>query len=468
MNDKPTFALFFGNRGFFPGELIADARRELTDAVCGLGFGTLDMGEDHTRYGAVETAEEGKAYANFLKAHAGQYDGVILCLPNFGDENGAITALRDCGVPILVQAYPDEAGRMDFSHRRDAFCGKLSVMDVFHQNGLPFTAFIPHVAHPASEAFRRNLADFAAVCRVVKGMKRLTVGAIGARTTAFKTVRFDEVALQKAGVTVESLDLSDLFRRIGALAETAPAVRDKMHALTAYSDFRQAPPEKVAVLARLGVALDGIIAEYGLDCLALRCWIEIEQQLGVAPCVLLGMLNDSGVSAACELDVCNAVAMQALSLASGSPSACMDWNNNYYDDPDRCILFHCGPAPQALMAPGTGHITEQPMFKKSFGPGCGWGCNEGRLDAFPMTYLSAKTEDGRLSLYLGEGEMTNDAIEEGYFGVCGVAKVPGLQQKLLGIGRHGFRHHVSLTRGLCQAPLREAFRTYLGYDIVNL
>ena len=106
-----------------------------------------------------------------------------------------------------MQAYPDEIGKMDFAHRRDAFCGKFSVTDVFTQYQVPFTVMKPHVVHPLSEAFAQNLRDFAAVCRVVNGMKRCNIGCIGARTTAFKTVRFDEITMQKYGINVESFDL---------------------------------------------------------------------------------------------------------------------------------------------------------------------------------------------------------------------------------------------------------------------
>ena len=178
-----TFALYFGNRGFFPETLIASARAEVKAAVEALGFKTLLLDENATRYGAVETADEGRVYAKWLADHKGEYDGVILSLPNFGDENGAIAALRDCGVPILIQAYPDEFGKMDFLHRRDAFCGKFSVMDVFYQYKLPFTIFPPHTVHPDSPVFTEQLLKFAAVCRIVNKMKRFTIGAIGARTT---------------------------------------------------------------------------------------------------------------------------------------------------------------------------------------------------------------------------------------------------------------------------------------------
>lgn len=194
---KITFALYFGNRGFFPESLISVARTEMKTTLEKLGYDYLIMDEGITRYGAVETAKEGKKYAAFLKENRGKYDGVILSLPNFGDETGAISALEDCRVPILIQAYPDELGKMDFQSRRDAFCGKFSVMDVFYQYKLPFTVFKPHTVHPLTDAFEQQLRQFAAVCRVTNKMRRFTVGAVGARTTAFKTVRFDELTLQK-------------------------------------------------------------------------------------------------------------------------------------------------------------------------------------------------------------------------------------------------------------------------------
>ena len=121
------FALYFGNRGFMPGELITGARADMIKAVTDAGYEYLVMDESLTRYGAVETRDEGRLYHDFLKEHEGEYDGVILCMPIFIDENGAITALQDAGVPILMQAYPDEIGKMDFKHRRDAYCGKFSL-----------------------------------------------------------------------------------------------------------------------------------------------------------------------------------------------------------------------------------------------------------------------------------------------------------------------------------------------------
>lgn len=464
---KTTFALFFGNRGFFPASLQSAARKELTGALHKLGHKTLAMDPKATRYGAVETPAEGEKYAAFLREHRGQFGGVILCLPNFGDETGAVAALKDCGVPILVQAYPDELDRMAPEFRRDAFCGKFSVMDVFFQYGVKFTALKPHTAHPSGAPFAKAVDYFDRLCRVVDGMRGMVVGAIGARTTPFKTVRIDEAALQRHDITMETMDLSEVFGRVKALKDSDSAVRSKTARLKAYTTWTCAPTSALTTLAKLGVVLDAIVVEGGLDALAVRCWIEMQKQLGVSPCVLLGEMNDRGIPAACEVDVGNAVAMRALSLASGAPATCLDWNNNYGDDDNKCILFHCGPVPQSLMT-GPGRIADHAILANAVGPGCGFGCNTGRIAPTPFSFGSMLTDGGRLKFYLGQGRFTADEIAENFFGCAGVAEIDKLQDVLQTIGYQGHRHHVSVTPGHVVEPVAEAFQKYLGYDLMRV
>ena len=462
MSGKMTFALCFCNRGFMPGELIYGAREDMVKAVTDAGYDYIAMDAALTRYGGVETREEGRLYADWLKKHAGEYDGVIFSMPIFADENGAITALQDAGVPILMQAYPDEIGKMDFAHRRDAYCGKFSVTDVFTQYRVPFTVMKPHVVHPLSPAFAQNLKDFAAVCRVVNGMKRFNVGCIGARTTAFKTVRFDEITLQKYGINVESFDLSEVFFKVGNKADDDEAVLAKRERLQAYTDCSGVPQANMLTLAKVAVVLDEYIEAYALDALTLRCWNEMEEVLRICPCVLLSELNDRGIAASCEIDMCSALTMRAMQLASEQPTAVLDWNNNYGDAEDKVILFHCGPVAQSLMT-GKGTVTEHKMFAKG-DPGSGWGSNEGRIGPFDMTFSNCQTKDGRIVVYASEGRFTEDAIEEAFFGCGGVAEIPALQDKLIRLARGGFKHHTSVGVGHMKAVLQEAFTTYLGYD----
>lgn len=465
-NKKQTFALYFGNRGFFPASLIASARDEVAAAVEKAGFDYLMPPADMTRYGAVETKDEGLKYAEWLGEHIGEYDGLIMSLPNFSDENGAVAAVRDCGVPIFIQAYPDEIGKMDFDHRRDSYCGKFSICDVFHQYKIPFTIMPPHVVHPNTDAFAKNLSDFAAVCRVVNGMKRFTIGVIGARTTKFKTVRYDEITLQKYGITCDTYDLSELFYRVEKMDGNSAAVKAKIEKLIGYTDFSSVPKDKTETLAKVSVAIDDMMREYHLDCITLRCWEEMQTVLGIAPCVLLSELNDRGIVASCEIDLCSAINMYSMLLASQTPTACLDWNNNYGDDPNKVILFHCGPVAQSLMD-GKGKVTDHKMFAKGC-PGCGWGSNEGRIAAFDMTYSNCKTEDGKLTFYVDKGEFTSEPIEPEFFGCGGVAKIDDLQRKLIVLAKNGFRHHTAVGKGDMTDILREAFTTYLGYDMIEL
>lgn len=464
MANKSRFALFVGNRGMFPPQLIAEARREIPALLESWGHEVLVLPEDATRYGAVETAEEGRVYARFLEEHRGAYDGVILSLPNFGDENGALAALQNAGVPILIQAYPDELDKMSPAQRRDAFCGKFSIMDLFVQAGIKFTTRKPHVVSPHDPEFAATIDYFDRVCRVTKGLSRMVVGAVGARTTAFKTVRVDEVALQSAGITVETLDLSEVFARVKDVSVDAPAFEAKKRQLASFASWDAVPDRAMDQLTRLAVVLDEIVAEYQLDALAIRCWNEMEQQLGVSPCVLLGLLNDTGIPAACEVDVAGAIAMYALSLASGQAATLLDWNNNYGQENDKCILFHCGPVPASLME-GKGRVTDHAILANAIGEGKSYGPNQGRIKPTDMTYAGLLTQSGRLRFYLGEGRFTDDPIPDDFFGCAGVAEIPGLQDILLHLGRTGYRHHVSVTPGHVMDAIAEALGSYLGHDV---
>jgi L-fucose isomerase-like protein len=463
-SDKSSFALFFGNRGFFPASLIAEARETLDRQLRGWGYATLMLDEAATRHGAVETPVEGEKYANFLCENRGRYDGVILCLPNFGDETGAVSALKGAGVPILIQAYPDELTKMSPALRRDAFCGKLSIMDVFTQYGVKFSALKPHVVSPASDAFKAQVDHFDRVCRVVAGMRDIVVGAIGARTTAFKTVRIDELTLQRHGITVETVDLSSVIDRVRGMPADLPAYQNKHAFLSQYTSWTGVPDRAVGNLAKLGVVLDEIIAEYRLDAFAIRCWTELQSQLGISPCVLLGTLNNADFAAACEVDLGNAISMLALRLASGREVACLDWNNNYADDEDKCILFHCGPVPAKLMA-GPGHVEDHAILATALGEGHGYGCDIGRIAPTDFTFGGLLTADSQLKFYLGEGRFTEDKVPDDFFGCAGVAHIPRLQDVLLHIGRTGHRHHVSVTPSHVLAPLREALGHYLEHQV---
>lgn len=466
MRQKTRFALFFGNRGFFPASLIQEARQQLPAALKEMGHDYLMLDAKATPHGAVETFREGKVYAEFLRKNRGRYDGIIICLPNFGDENGALAAMREVNVPILIMAYPDELDKMGPSSRRDAFCGKLSIMDVFFQSGIKFTTLAPHVVNPQSSQFRENIDHFAGVCRVVNGVKGMIVGAIGARTTPFKTVRFDETALQKHDITVETMDLSMVMRMISKIPLSSSQAKAKAKLLANYASWQGVPRKAFENSVRLAVALDEIIKEFDMDAVAIRCWTEFQLELGISPCVVMSELNNNGIAAACEVDVGSAIMMRALGLASDGIAACLDWNNNYGDEEDKCILFHCGPIPADMMK-GRGQIQDHAIIANSIGKGRGFGCNTGRIAPGDCTFGSLLTDSGKIKCCLGQGAFTDDAISDEFFGCAGVVEIENLQKVMIYLGQNGYRHHVSVTRGHVVNPVGEALSRYLGFEIAQ-
>lgn len=456
-----TFALYIGNRGFFPGEVIDEAREEMLSVINKQGYNCICMDKNKTKYGAVETRDEGQEFAQFLKENENKIHGIILCMPNFSDENGALVALKNANVPILVQAYPDELGKMDFAHRRDAMCGKFAMCNVLRQAGIPFTLTSEFVCKPDSSTFKNDLDKFSRICNIVAGMKSFNVGAIGARTTAFKTVRVDESVLQKSGINVETIDLSEVFARMKNVS--SESIKSKKEEVLAVTDFGTWPEKKLDTIAALQVVLEDIIDEYHLQSIAIRCWSEFQTEFAIAPCTNLGLLNEKGIAAACELDIPNAIMMRALSLAADSPTTLLDFNNNYGEEKDKAIMFHCGPLPISMMN-GKGVTIEHLMFKKTFGDGTGVGVNKAKIRSGNITFGSLKTENGKISAFVSDGKFTDDSFDKEFFGSGKVVQKDGIYNICQYIAENGYKHHMCVALGNCKEALKEAFEKYLGIE----
>jgi len=462
---RATFGVIVGNRGFFPDHLARSGREEMLTAIKTAGHKAVVLGPEDTKYGAVETREESAKCARLFKAHREKIDGIIVTLPNFGEERGIADALRlaDLDVPVLVQATPDSPTRMSIKDRRDSFCGKMSLCNNLAQYGIPYSLTSLHTETPDSDAFRLDLERFAGVCRVVKGLRGLRVGAIGARPAAFNTVRFSEKILEASGVSVETVDLSEILGRVARLRDGEKAVREKLAAVKAYMPTGATPAEALLKMAKLGVVIDGWMAETEVTVSAVQCWTAIEEFFGVVPCAVMSMMSNGLMSSACEVDVCGAVAMHALRLASGTPSALLDWNNNYGDDPDKAVCFHCSNLPKHFLEDA--RMDFQEIIAGSVGKANTFGTCVGRVKAGPVTYARLSTNDleGRVCGYIGEGTFTDDPLDT--FGGAGVVHIADFQQLLRFICENGFEHHVAANLSTVADVVNEAWTRYMGWDI---
>ena len=343
-----TLGVLVGNRGFFPAELCEQGRKTILAVLKDEGIDAVALAPKDTRFGSVESFADAKKCAELFKANRQKIDGILVTLPNFGDERGIADTIRLAGldVPVLIHAFPDEPGRMSIAHRRDSFCGKMSACNNLTQYGIRYSLTSQHTMDPEAEAFRADLRDFAGVCRVVRAMRRARFAQIGARPAAFVTVRYSEKLLEKAGISVESVDLSEVFGRAWNLKDKDSAVLSKIDEIKDYVKTTKIPKESLTRMAKFAVVLEQYVEERELVGTAIQCWTSMEEYFGVVPCTAMSMMSNALVPSACETDITGLVGMYAMIQASGRPSALADWNNNYADDPDKCVLFHCSNFPQ--------------------------------------------------------------------------------------------------------------------------
>ncbi len=461
----PSLGVLYGNRDFFPDVLVGEARADIARLFDSLGIRAIQLGENDTKLGGVETHADARKCAELFRRHADEIDGILVCLPNFGDEKGVADTLKMAGIykPILVQGYPDDLGKLNVARRRDAFCGKISVCNNLVQAGIPFSLTQRHVCRPDSPSFRADLEKFLGVCRVVNGLRGVRLGAVGARPGAFNTVRYSEKILERHGISVTTVDLSEILGRANQLDPAMPEVAAKLAEIKGYAPAPGVPEDRLIRMAKMGGVLERWIDHNALDATALQCWTSVQENFGCNVCTLMSMMSEKFMPSACEVDVTGVLTMFAMQLAAGSPAALVDWNNNYADDEDKCVLFHCGNWAKSFL-PDI-RIATAPILGTSVGEENTYGALAGRTPAGPLTFGRITTDDnkGTVRVYVGEGDLTDDPLDT--FGTRAVAHVPQLQKLMRHVCSQGFEHHVVMTVSRSAEILAEAFTTYFDWEV---
>lgn len=462
---KATLAVIIGNRDFFPDRLVTEARTDILNLFKEMDIEAVILDDGATKLGGVETWTHAKLCADLFKKNAERIDGILVVLPNFGDEKGVADTVQLSGlnVPILVQAYPDDLSQLTVERRRDGFCGKISVCNNLRQYGYAYSLTNLHTVHPLSDSFRADLTKFVGVCRVVKGLKNARFGAIGARPGNFNTMRFSEKMLQSYGISVLTVDFSELLGNANKLSDDDAKVKNKLAAIKGYAKHDSVPSPALVRMAKLGVVIDDWMKEYDLTASAIQCWTSLQQNYHINVCTLMSMMSEQLMPSACEVDITGVASMYALQLASGLPSALVDWNNNYGGDPDKCVLFHCGNWAKSFL-PDI-EIKNAEILATTLGTENTYGAVAGRVPAGPLTFARISTDDtqGIVRTYIGEGLFTDDPLDT--FGARAVVQVPGLQKLMHYICKNGFEHHCAMNASHSAAILAESFETYFGWDV---
>jgi L-fucose isomerase-like protein len=463
---KPTFGLIVGTRNIFSAKLAEDARSILLKKMDQWGYGYVILDSKETPTGNIETYQDAKKCAALFSQNRDKIDGVIVVLPNFGDELGIVNtlSLAKLNVPVLIQACDDENDKVSVTERRDAFCGKLSVCNNLYQYGIPFTDTTYHTYPLDSKLFEADIKKFAGVCTVVKGIRGARIGQIGTRPQAFQTMRDSEKILQANDMTVIPVDLSEIFAAAHRVDDGAKELKTKLEEIKAYGKFAaNTTPEKVKKQAKFGIAVESWMMENEIDAAGIQCWVSVEQNYGCAACLTMSMLGQKLIPCACETDLTGVVSMYTLALATGTPSALLDWNNNYGEDRNMCVCTHCSNYPQGFFQSDV-EIGSLDVLGTVLGQEDTFGAVKGKVAPGPLTYFRISTDDpkGIIKSYLGEGEITSDPY--GMDGGIAVTKIPNLQPLMRYLCKNGFEHHVAMGRGHVAEIIEEAV-SYLGWDL---
>lgn len=464
-----TLGVVIGSRAFFSPAPCRDAREEVLAHLARLGVEAVILPYDATANGAVQSIQDAELTARHFRAEADRIDGLVICLPNFGDEIAVVELVNRArlGVPILLQASNDEVDKVDVHSRRDAFCGKISVSNNFWQYGLPFTETTSHTCDVSSAEFGRDLDRFARVCRTVRGVRSARLGAIGARTGAFQTMRYSEKLLQATGVTVVTADLSEMIAAATGIPDGDPALVAILAKIEGYGRIpAHIGKDQVLRQARWTLAVNRWIEENGCDASAIQCWRSLQDNFGCATCLTMSMMGEELMPSACEVDVMGSLSMFALALASGAPPAILDWNNNYGAERDLCVCTHCGNYPKSFIG-DTPEIGELDVLGETIGRSKCFGAVKGKVKAGPMTYFRLSSDDrsGVLKCYLGEGDFTDHPFAMD--GGIAVTRVANLRRLLRFVTQNGFEHHVAMVRGHHADVMEEAVLRYLRWPIYH-
>jgi L-fucose isomerase-like protein len=463
---KQTFGVIVSTRNIFNYKLAVEARQKVLQKLDTMGFGYVILPENETPTGNIEGYADAVKCSALFKKNSDLIEGIIVILPNFGDELGVVNSIKLSGlkVPILVQACDDDNDKVDVKSRRDAFCGKLSVCNNFYQYGIKFTDTVYHTYSLDSNEFTADLLKFAGICRVVKGLSNLRVGAIGTRPIGFQTMRCSEKLLQQYGITVVPVDLSEIIAAAEKISEADPAVIQKAEAIQAYGNCEVVSKNKIARQARFGLAVENWIRDNDIQISALQCWDSIEKNYGCAACVTMSMMGEKLMPSACEVDIAGTVSMYALALAAQTPSAILDWNNNFATDRDKVVCTHCSNYPKSFFLNDI-EIGSLDVLGTVLGSEDTFGAVKGKVAPGDMTYFRISTDDrkGMIKSYLGEGIMTDDPY--GMDGGIAVCEIPDLQRLMKYLCKNGFEHHVAMVRGRVSEILEEAIGNYLGWEL---
>lgn len=332
-------------------------------------------------------------------------DALIFPHCNFGQEEAVGRLARDMGVPVLIWGPRDGVPNGLEWRPTDSQCGMFATTKLLMHYGVTFS-YIEN-CETESDILKRELADFLAVVSVVKAFRAIRIARISSRPKEFLSVMINEAELlERFDIEIvpgEPTIITDMVDRI--LAEDKDRMEELLKSLTDARLDISALGEKRYPLAAIELALMDFAGMHDCNAISCECWNLFRKKYGVAPCFILGDLNDRGIPTACENDV-HAAITSVMAVAASRytrPSFVADLTIRHPEKDNAELLWHCGSFAKRLKKKGVdGYIVKE-----------GKGFYE--LEGGDLTVLRFDGTGGKYYLFSGEAKGTDGPVTNGNY-----------------------------------------------------
>ena len=379
---------------------------------------------------------------------------------NFGSENAVAALAKKMNKPLLIWGPRDEAPFDNIGNLRHTQCGMFASSKVLRRQGVPFT-YIEN-SRVDSHIFREGLTNFIAAARVVKSFKNMRIGQISTRPGAFTSVVCNEgELLEKYGIQIEPIDLTELIKSMNILIETNDIrLHEFEHKIKEEMVFEGIESISMNKLAAMKYAIEDWAAEYSLSAVAFQCWNALQDAIGCVPCYINGVLTGEGLPVVCETDICGAVTSVLAQAAKESiePIFFADLTVRHPTNDNAELLWHCGPFPPELARDSSQRLLSRHYLQNSCCPALG----EFEIKHGEITICRFDGDHGEYSFFMALGKGIEGPKSRGTYLWAEFCDWPYIEKKII---NGPFIHHVTGVYGNIIPIMTEALKYTPGIKI---
>ena len=352
-----------------------------------------------------------------------------------------ISRFPDCPVLLWTLFEPVvDGGRL----RLNSLTGAYSAANCMKSMGREDFGYV--LGSVESSDTRKAISSSMKAAALKKHLRTVTMASVGHTPQGFGFGRaLDSEMRRFFGVNLISIEARELMEK--ALSyDVNDCTEYRKYFEERCVSYDSIPNERLEAFFRLFKAYDEFVKTNRVQILSSRCWPDFFTSYGTPVCAVLSLLNDKGISAACESDAFGALSMYVSSFFTGSPV--------FFGDPvsideekNTLTYWHCGMAPTSLACSPC--IGVHPNRK--IGPVMDFAC---RGDEKVTIFRIGRNPDATFRVFVSTG--TSVSTQKQFIGTSVVVKTDGVAKDIIrGSVTAGWEPHFVVAYGDIRKELVE-------------